>query len=108
MFHLNPAASITRILDYSDKDAKRLYHSAIKSLYPKEQLYQCEPGKMEIFLKALYNQANQYGWDDEVDGILHIPEDTSIATSPTSFLLKKYGTITMEFIPRPGSKASTG
>ena len=98
MFHLNPAASITGVLDYSDKEAKRLYHSAIKSLYPKEELYQCEPGEMEIFLKALYNRANQYGWDDEVDGILHIPEDPSSATSPTRFLLKEYGTITMERI----------
>ena len=97
-FHLNPAVSISGILDYSDKDAKRLYHSAIKSLYPKEELYQCEPGEMEIFLKALYNRANQYGWDDEVDGILHIPEDASIANSPTNFLIREYGTITMERI----------
>ena len=97
-FHLNPAASITGVLDYSDKEAKRLYSSAIKSLYPKDELYQCEPGEMEIFLKALSNRANEYGWDNEVTGILHIPEDPTDETSSTAFLLREYGTITMDRI----------
>ena len=99
-FHLNPASSLRGVLDYSDKDAKKIYHSAITSLYPKDDLYQCEPGEMEIFLKARQNRANEYGWDDEVNGILHIPEDHTQEDSNTNYLLKEYGTISLERIAR--------
>lgn len=98
VFHLNPAASIKGTLDYSDKEAKKIYHSAIKSLFLKDEAYQCEPSEMEMLLKALQNRANEYGWDDEVSGILHIPEDPEDAGTPTNYILKEYGKISMERI----------
>ena len=97
-FFLNPASSIRGTLDYSDKESKKIYYSAIKSLFPKDEAYQCEPGEMEMLLKALQNRANEYGWDDEVNGILHIPEDPNDTASPTNFILKEYGKISRERI----------
>ena len=83
-FHLTLASSIPGFLDYTNKDARKNYQSAIASLYPKDDLYQCEPGEIELFLKALCNRASEYGWDDEVNGILHVPEDHTQNASPTS------------------------
>ena len=97
-FHLNPASSLRGILDYTDKDAWKLYQAAISPLYLKDDLYQCEPAEIGIFLKALQNRPNQYGWDHEVDGILHIPEDPNQANSPTSYLLREYRSISLERI----------
>ena len=88
-FHLNPAASITGVLDFSDKEAKKLYTSAIKPLFSQEEKYECNPDEMNGFLKAVHNRANEYGWDDEDTGILHIPIDHQDPMSDTSYLRSK-------------------
>lgn len=99
-FHLNPAASITGVLDFSDKESKKLYHAAVKPLYSQDERYDCNPQDMNGFLKAVHTRANEYGWDNEDTGILHIPEDHTDAQSDTNYLLREYGTISLERIKR--------
>lgn len=95
MFHLNSSTSIDGVLDYTNKDAKRLYDRATKSLFPSDDLYQCELAEMFGLLKALKNKAHEYGWDDEETGILHIPEDHNHPGSETKLLPGEYGQIDM-------------
>ena len=97
-FHLNPAAAITGVLDFSDKEAKKLYSSAVKSLFSQEEKYECNPDDLNGFLKAVHTRANEYGWDNEDTGILHIPRDHEDPLSETNYLPREYGTISMESI----------
>ena len=97
-FFLSPESAVTGVLDYSQKSAKRLYDKAIKPLFIKDELYQCEPEEMNGLLKAVHTRGNEFGWDDEVTGILHIPEDHSDVNSPTDYLPEEYGKISQERI----------
>ena len=99
-FHLNPSTTIDGVLDFTDKNAKKIYEKAIKSLYPQDDLYQCEPAEMISLLKALKNKANEFGWDHEQNGILHIPNDHTDPMSNTKYLPSEYGQIDMATITR--------
>ena len=99
-FHLNPSTTIHGVLDFTDKNAKKIYDKAVKSLYPSDDLYQCEPAKMFSLLKSLKNKANEFGWDNEQTGILHIPEDPSNPMSDTKYLPNEYGQIHIETITK--------
>jgi hypothetical protein len=35
-----------------------------------EEQYDCKPDELYQFLQSLSNQAREFGWDDEVGGIL--------------------------------------
>jgi hypothetical protein len=52
-----------------------------------EELYGCKPEGLYQFLQAIKGQAHEYGWDDDIGGIIHIPED---AVNMVSKLLKSY------------------
>ena len=43
-------------------------------------------------------RAIEYGWDDEISGVLWIPEDINDQTSELRYLPKEYGVISMEEI----------
>ena len=76
-FHLNPAASFRGILDYSTTASKKLYKSATSSLFDTQDKYNCEPDEMLNFLRELDTRAIEYGWNDEISGILWIPQDVN-------------------------------
>ena len=98
VFHLNPAASFRGTLDYTDNASKKLYKSATSSLFESTEKYNCEPGEMLNFLRELNTRAIEYGWDDEISGILWIPKDVEDQASELRYLPREYGTITMSEI----------
>ena len=100
MFHLNPAMAMSGILDFSKNDAKKLYKGAVKSVLPSDELYDCTPENMINFLKAIDIRANEYGWDNEGNGVLWIPEDHTDPSSKLSYLPKEYGKIAYERIKK--------
>ena len=97
-FHLNPAASFRGILDYSTSASKKLYKSATSSLFDAQDKYNCEPDEMLNFLRELDTRAIEYGWDDEVSGILWIPQDVNDPASDLKYLPREYGTISIDSI----------
>ena len=97
-FHLNPAASFRGILDYSTTASKKLYKSATASLFDSQEKYNCEPDEMLNFLRELDTRAIEYGWNDEISGILWIPQDVNDPTSTLRYLPREYGRISLESI----------
>ena len=97
-FHLNPAASFRGVLDYSTTASKKLYKNATSSLFDTQDKYNCEPDEMLNFLRELDTRAIEYGWNDEISGILWIPQDINDPASDLRYLPREYGTISIESI----------
>lgn len=97
-FHLNPAASFRGVLDYSTNASKKLYKSATSSLFDATERYNCEPDEMLNFLRELDTRAIEYGWNDEISGILWIPLDVNNPASDLKYLPREYGTISRDTI----------
>ena len=95
VFHLNPSASFRGTLDYTTTASKKLYKSATSSLFDTSEKYNCEPGEMLNFLRELDTRAIEYGWNDEISGILWIPEDVNDPASTLRYLPREYGRIDM-------------
>jgi len=100
VFHLNPAASFRGILDYSTTASKKLYRSATTSLFEASEKFNCEPDEMLNFLRELDTRAIEYGWNDDISGILWIPLDVDDPASPLRYLPREYGTIDMDVITK--------
>ena len=98
IFHLNPAASFRGILDYSTTASKKLYKSATSSLFDAQDKYNCEPDEMLNFLRELDTRAIEYGWNDEISGILWIPQDVNHPATNLRYLPREYGKISIESI----------
>ena len=96
-FHLNPSSAMVGILDFTRSDARKYYAKATKRLDP-EELFDGTPGNMYHFLKLLDQRANEYGWDDEISGILWIPEDVNDQNSELRYLPSEYGRVTINQI----------
>ena len=50
------------------------------------------------FLRELDTRAIEYGWNDEISGILWIPQDVNDPATNLRYLLREYGKISMELI----------
>jgi len=96
-FYLNPASSMTGVLDFSQVETRKVYHKATACL-DKEELFDCTPENMHHFLKMFCQRANEYGWDDDVTGVLMIPDDHQNPASDLKYLPTHYGEISMEQI----------
>ena len=96
-FYLNPASAMMGVLDFTDVESRKYFHKATKKL-DSEELYDCTPGNMHHFLKLLKHRANENGWDNEVTGVLWIPEDHQDQNSELRYLPTEYGRVTMEQI----------
>ena len=96
-FYLNPASAMVGTLDFTDVESRKYFHKATKRLDP-DELYDCTPGNMHHFLKLFKQRANENGWDDEITGVLWIPEDHQDANSELRYLPTEYGRRTMSQI----------
>ena len=94
-FFLNPAGAMTGTLDFTQIETRKYFHKTTKKL-DQEELYDCSPSNMFHFLKLLKQRANEHGWDDDVTGILWVPEDHQDATSALRYMPTEYGQLTME------------
>jgi hypothetical protein len=97
-FALSPAVAVQGIIDYKTTQGQKLYSSATHKLDTK--LYDCKPDGLHQFLQSLNNRAKEYGWNDEVGGILHIPQDPQDINSDTDYLIDNYGMIALDEIRR--------
>ena len=88
------------VLDFTDKECKRYYQIATKSLFPSDELYECNTEDMNHLLTAVGTRAKEYKWDDETSGVRWIPEDHTDSTSELDYLPKEYGKVDMERITK--------
>ena len=88
-FYLTPSSAMVGTLDFTRSDARKYYAKATKKL-DTEELYNCTPGNMYHFLKLLNQRANESGWDDEISGILWIPEDINNQNNELRYLPTEY------------------
>jgi hypothetical protein len=95
-FALSPAMAIPGIIDLSSKTGKDIFRFATEKL--EEELYDCLPDGMTQFLQSLSIRATEYGWEDDVGGIMQIPVDPADPMSDTNNLIENYGRITIESI----------
>ena len=96
-FHLNPAGAMVGILDFTKSRSRKFYQTATKKLDP-DELFDCTPGNMYHFLKLLDHRAKEFGWGDEISGVLWIPEDINDQNSDLRYLPTEYGRVTLEQI----------
>jgi len=96
VFALSPAMAIPGIIDFASTTGKHIFRFATEKL--DEELYDCKPDGMVQFLQSLTVRATEYGWDDDVAGILQIPEDPADLLSDTDNLIESYGMITLETV----------
>ena len=95
-FALTPAVAITGVIDYTTNEGRKIYSSATAKL--DEELYNCTPDELHQFLQSLSIRAKEFGWDDEIGGILQIPDDPTDPTSDTTKFIDNYGQISLEEI----------
>ncbi len=77
-------------------EGRKLDGSATHKL--EEDLYDCQPDGLYQFLATLHTRAQEYGWNDQIGGILQIPEDANDPTSDTHYLVDNYGQIPLSRI----------
>jgi hypothetical protein len=85
-FALSPAMAIPGIIDFTSRMGKDVFQCSTEKL--DEELYNCHPDGMIQFLQSLSVRALEYRWDNEVNGILQIPEDPADALSDTNNLIE--------------------
>ena len=93
IFALTPAIAVQGVIDYKTNEGRKLYGSATYKL--EDELYDCQPDGLYQFLQSLNNRAQEYGWNDEVGGILHIPQDPEDIESETNYMINNYGMISL-------------
>jgi hypothetical protein len=95
-FALTPASAIQGVINMTTTEGRKLYSSATHKL--EEDLYDCQPDGLYQFLATLHTRAQEYGWNDQIGGILQIPEDANDPTSDTHYLVDNYGQIPLSRI----------
>ena len=91
-FALTPGLQHTAPYNFTvDKDVK-LYRAAIKSLFPENERFDCNPEALKDFLDVLRVRVDAYGLED----IMLIPEDPADPFGYTIDMLTNYGLVTME------------
>ena len=95
-FSLTPGQAIDGVIDYGNKEGRDLYKNATSPL--DAELYDCKPDGFYQFMQSLDTRASEYGWSDDVTGILWIPEIPSDITSDLRYIVEEYGTISFEIL----------
>jgi hypothetical protein len=93
-FALNPAAAIGGLIDYTTPQGQKLYGFPTKKL--DDELFDCNADGLYQFLQSLGNRASEYGWDNDAEGILKIPEDEVDPNAEMFYLVDEYGQLTIE------------
>jgi hypothetical protein len=95
-FALSPAMAIPGVIDFNTRAGKGVFRYSTEKL--DEELYNCQPDGMIQFLHSLSVRALEYGWDNDVTGIMMIPEDAADVLANTNNLIENYGQITIETV----------
>ena len=95
-FALNPAQAITGIIDFTIDSNVKLHKRATSRL--SKDLFDCVPEDLNQFLKTLSNRAREYSWNDDVVGVMMIPEDPTDPSTVYKNLLTNHGEISIDQI----------
>jgi hypothetical protein len=96
-FGKSPAAvSVGRDLDMTNEEDKKLYYRGASRFVAKNELFDLSSGRFLTYMERLGDRATEYGWNEEVLGILNIPEDPLNAAGDMDNLLLNYGTISID------------
>ena len=94
-FAVAPALAITGIIDMGSTEGRKMYKDGTESIA--DPLFGLVSNGLKLFLSGIRRRARLYGWTS-ANGIMMIPEDPSIETSPRHNLVTEYGEITAEMI----------
>jgi hypothetical protein len=93
---LTLAVAVQGVIDHNTTKGQKLYSLATHKL--DKDLYDCKPDALYQFLQLVNNQAQEYGWNDKINRILHIPEDPQDMNSDMNYLVDNYGIILLQEI----------
>jgi len=91
-FALAPALINTGVIDYTTPAGVKAYRAAVQPL--QEELFNCEPQGIKVFLSALEDRAMVSGWDF----VLEIPKDIANIHDNLVNITQHYGEVTLEQI----------
>ena len=79
LFALNPAHAMKGVINFTKSDNVKLHKKGTSRL--SEDPFYCVPQDLHQFLKTLSDRATEYQWNNDVLGILMIPDhpDASLA-----------------------------
>ena len=89
-FVLAPGLAASGVLDYSTASGAKIYRAATQPLM--EDLFNCEPQGLKVFLAYLEDRAIINGWEP----ILDIPEDARNPDVKLRNLIHKFGQISLQ------------
>jgi hypothetical protein len=96
-FALSPAMAIPGIIDFTSRMGKDIFRFSTEKF--DEELCDCHPDGMIQLLQSLsVRRAPEHGWDNEINGILQIPEDPADALSDTNNLIESYSVLATESV----------
>jgi hypothetical protein len=95
-FALTPAIAIPGVIDYTTREGQKLYSNATYKM--DDEPYDCQADGLYQFLATLHLRAQEFGWNDPINGILQIPEDATDPNSNTIYLIDNYGQIPLTTI----------
>ena len=90
-FALTPAQAARGIIDMTESTSIKLWSRATKAL--SAEGYDCDPSGLHSFLNRLSDRAYEFGWEQEMFGILNVPERLGDPNSEQLNLLTNYGRI---------------
>ena len=94
-FALNPAHAMQGVINFAKSDNVKLHKKGTSRL--SEDPFDCVPEDLHQFLKTLGDRATEYQWNDDVFGILQIPDHLNNPTKYTN-LLTNHGELDLEDI----------
>ena len=83
-FALNPAHAMQGVIDFAKPDNVKLQKKGTSRL--SEDCFDCVPKDLHYFLKTLSDRATKYQWNDDVLGILMIPDHPIFPMKYTNLL----------------------
>jgi len=92
-FARNPGQAKLGGLNLEDKDDRKYFNMASRSLYVADELFDCKREGLHGFTQVVLARAQEYRWD-QPGGILHIANDLQNPTRITN-LLTNYGEVSM-------------
>jgi len=96
VFALYPAQAFPGPLNLAKGPQRKVFEGGSAAL--STELFHCEPDGLFGFLKNLEDRAIEYGWSEDVLGILSIPQDVGNPDTEYTNLLTHYGEIPLERI----------
>jgi hypothetical protein len=81
------------VIEFTTSEVRKIY--GIMTYKLDDNPYDCQPDGLYQFLATLHRKSQEFGWNDQIGGILQIPENAQDINSPTTYLVDNYGQISL-------------